>query len=139
MKIRIHVEKKPVCDIQLLNDKAPNLCRQLVAALPLSGRITHAKLSGPVIFFTLPFIAPWENYMLFEEVPRHRQGNTSRGAVCINNAAQHFCVAYAHDVVPEPLGMSYIGDVVEGLERLENIGIRSWLHQGYRIELSLLP
>lgn len=136
MDIDISVEGEHICSIALLHDKAPNLCGQLIEALPVNGRLTHAKLSGSVLFFTLPFIAPWENYFLFENVPSQRKEGTNRGAVCVNNASQHLCIAYNEHVISEPLGMSYIGDVVEGLERLEIVGLRSWLRQGSRIQLT---
>ncbi len=136
MDIDVSVEGEHICLIALLHEKAPNLCRQLMDALPVRGRITHAKLSGSVLFFTLPFIAPWENFFLFEEVPSQRKEGTNRGAVCVNNASQHLCIAYNQQVISEPLGMSYIGDVVEGLDKLENVGLRSWLRQGYKIQLT---
>jgi len=125
--IEIWVEDEPLAEAELLIDKAPHLCGQIVDSLPMRALIQHAKLAGQEFFWTAPIVGPWENLVKTEAL--------GQGDIGFYNPRQQVCLFYGRELALEPLGMSHIGRVVSGLERLEATGMRNWLHQGQRLEL----
>jgi hypothetical protein len=139
MKLTMKVDGEETCQIEVWEDKVPNLARALREALPTKSILQHGKIVGDMVFFTMPIVAPWENCYLTEEVGamRLREKGHARGAVCYYNPRQQFCVVYGDDVADEPLKISYIGEVVGGELELALAGTQTWLEQGKLVELEL--
>ena len=138
MILDLTVDGSPTCQIQLFADKVPAIISALKPRLPLQALLQHAKLSGQMVFFTIPLVLPWQNYYTTEQGSELRGGKGhDRGAVCFYNPRQQLCIVYGDDLAAEPLGMSYIGEVVSGADRLEVVGMRTWLRQGSLVEISV--
>jgi hypothetical protein len=139
MKLTMRVDDKPVCTIEVWDDKVPQLVGVLRETLPQKSILQHGKIVGDMVFFTMPIVAPWENCYLTEEVGAMRREEKGRvsGAVCFYNPRQQFCVVYGDDVADEPLKISYIGEVVDGELELALAGTQTWLEQGKLVELDL--
>jgi hypothetical protein len=139
VRLNFKVGNEDVCKIEIWEDKVPNIARLLRKTLPLTAVLQHGKLVGDMVFFTIPIVAPWENSFLTEEIGamRRRQNGGAKGAVCLYNPRQQFCIVYGDDVADEPLMISYIGEVVEGHLKLELVGTQVWLEQGRRLVLSV--
>ncbi len=140
MRIRIKVADKPTCVIQIWEDKVPNFARILREKLPMKSVLQHGKLVGDMAFFTTPFVAPWENMFLTEEIGALRRKETGHaaGAVCFYNPRQQFCIVYGDDVADENLKISYVGEIVEGRLEMQLAGIECWLQQGQIVEMEVI-
>ena len=140
MKLKMKVDRKPVCTIEVWEDKVPNLVAVLRETLPQESILQHGKIVGDMVFFTMPIVAPWENSFLTEDVGRMRLAEKGhvRGAVCFYNPRQQFCVVYGDDVADEPLRISYIGEVIEGELELALAGTQTWLAQGKLVALEIV-
>jgi hypothetical protein len=140
MHLRMNVDDRPVCTIEVWEDKVPQLAQVLRETLPKRAVLQHGKIVGEMVFFTMPIVAPWENCYLTEEVGamRREAKGGAGGAVCFYNPRQQFCVVYGDDVADEPLKISYIGEVVEGELELALVGTRTWLRQGRIVELEIV-
>lgn len=140
MKLRMKVDEKPVCMIEVWEDKVPELTQVLRDKLPQKSILQHGKIVGDMVFWTMPIVASWENCYLTEQVGqmRRQEKGHARGAVCFYNPRQQFCVVYGDDVADEPLKISYIGEVVEGELELALVGTQCWLQQGSLVELEIV-
>jgi len=139
MRIRMKIDGRPTCEIEVWEDKVPSLAAVLREALPQKSILQHGKIVGDMVFFTMPIVAPWENCYLTEQVGAMRREATGHaaGAVCFYNPRQQFCVVYGDDVADENLKISYIGEVVDGHLELALAGTQTWLDQGKLVELEL--
>jgi hypothetical protein len=135
MDIDVLVDDEEICRISLFSDKVPQIEAEIRKRMPIRGLAQHGKLVGQMVFFTVPIVAPWENRFQTEDIPKARGDKGGRGAVCFYNPRQQICLVYGNDLAAEPLPISYVGEITEGLDRLEVIGMRTWLKQGAMIEL----
>ena len=72
------------CTATMLTEQAPNLCAAIEKALPITARLTHAKLVDREIFLQLPFcIDVMENDKL-----------SANGDVGFWNGRQTLCIFY---------------------------------------------
>ena len=140
MRIRFKVAGEQACIIEIWEDKVPGIARIFREKLPMKSVLQHGKLVGDMVFFTTPFVAPWENMMRTEEVGRMRREATGHaaGAVCFYNPRQQFCIVYGDDVADEPLKISYIGEIVEGSVEMRLVGLECWMQQGKILELEVV-
>ncbi|ODN71061.1 hypothetical protein [Methylobrevis pamukkalensis] len=116
MRVRLKVDGEEACQFEVWEDKVPNIAALFREKLPVKSTLQHGKLIGDMVFFVTPFIAPWENMYLTQDVGRMRREATghSAGAVCFYGPRQQLCVVYGDDTAEEPLKISYIGEIVEG-------------------------
>ena len=109
------------CTAELLTDLAPNTCRIIEDALPLSGMLSHAKLVDREVFFQVPFfIDETENMKLSE-----------KGDLAYWNARQTLCIFF-DDMVP--LGpVTTFGRITGNLEELQREAAEVWEKPGKRV------
>ncbi|MCB1497022.1 MAG: hypothetical protein KDJ86_14640 [Bauldia sp.] len=140
MRIRLKVAGEEACVMEIWEEKAPLFAATLREKLPIKSTLQHGKLVGDMVFFTTPFVSPWENLLRTEEVGRLRRKETGKatGAVCFYNPRQQFCIVYGDDVADEPLKISYVGEVVEGAVTLRSVGLECWMQQGAIVELEMV-
>jgi hypothetical protein len=140
MRIRYKVDGKQACIIEIWEDKVPQFAAVLREKLPIQSVLQHGKLVGDMVFFTTPFVSPWENMFLTEDIGRLRRKETGEatGAVCFYNPRQQFCVVYGNDVADENLQISYVGEIVEGFVEMKLVGMECWLQQGQLVELEII-
>ena len=140
MKLAMLVADKPICIIEVWEDKVPNLAAVRREKLPMTSMLQHGKLIGDMVFFTMPVVAPWENKYKTEQVGKMRREKYGEvtGAVCYYSPRQQFCVVYGDDTADEPLPISYIGVVVEGALQLRVTGLETWFDQGRTVELRII-
>ncbi|MCM3701931.1 cyclophilin-like fold protein [Paenibacillus macerans] len=119
-KIEILIDEERIV-VELYVDKAPKICNMIMDNLPVEGIIQHAKLNGQLIFATIPFSCEFEN-----KVPG---GALTTGDVAFYNPRNQLCFLYGQGT-DEPLPISHIGRIVEGMDRLEIVGMKNWLKQG---------
>ncbi len=75
---------KEVCGAELLTEDAPNICRVIEDALPLSGPLGHGKLVDNEVFFLVPFfIDQPENLVL-----------SKKGDLVFANIGPSICIFY---------------------------------------------
>src|SRR5690348_16406811 len=60
MQLRMKVDEKPVCTIEVWEDKVPQLTEVLKHSLPQKSILQHGKIVGDMVFWTMPIVAPWE-------------------------------------------------------------------------------
>lgn len=139
LRLVMSVDGEDVCQISVFADLAPALAGQLEGVLPDDGILSHARVAGDMVFWTLPFSSPWENLMRTEEVGAQRRAELgrARGAVCWYSPRQQLCVVYGDDLADENLRISYIGEVVDGFDALALRGLECWLRPGQRVSLRL--
>jgi len=140
MRLRLKVAGKEACQIEIWEDKAPVFAQTLRDKLPMKSVLQHGKLVGDMVFFTTPFVSPWENMYLTEDVGklRRKEKGTASGAVCFYNPRQQFCIVYGDDVADENLKISYVGEIVEGELTMRVVGAENWLQQGSVVELEVI-
>jgi hypothetical protein len=140
MRIRFSVAGKQACIIEIWEEKVPQFAAVLREKLPMQSVLQHGKLVGDMVFFTTPFVSPWENMFLTEEIGRERRKakGEATGAVCFYNPRQQFCIVYGDDVADENLKISYVGEIVEGFTETKLVGMECWLQQGRIIELAII-
>ena len=140
MRLHFKVEGEEACIIEVWEDKVPNIAKVFRENLPMKSVLQHSKLLGDMVFFTTPFVAPWENMFLTEDVGkvRRKEKGGAAGAVCFYNPRQQVCIVYGDDVADEPLKISYIGEIVDGAMKMKLVGLECWLQQGKVIELEIV-
>jgi hypothetical protein len=112
-KVRIELGGK-TCRMELLRDRAPELCARFEQCLPLRSFAAHAKFAGEELFFMVPFLAPAENLV----------SAVAPGDVGYYPDRETVCVFYG-DIVPFGQ-VGVFGRIVEGLEGLRELGPRLW-------------
>jgi hypothetical protein len=139
MHLRLKVSGQEACQIEIWENKAPKLAQILREKLPMKSVLQHGKLVGDMVFFTTPFVSPWENMYLTEEIGRMRrkEKGTPAGAVCFYNPRQQFCIVYGDDVADENLKISYVGEIASGELTMKVAGIECWLQQGAIVALEI--
>jgi len=112
-EVGFHVEGKH-CTLRLLTDKAPGLCREFEALLPLESFLTHAKFAGNELFFMIPWLWPAENPV----------SAVTAGDVGYYPDRQTVCIFYGQIV---PFGeVGVFARVVDGLTHLKAAGPGIW-------------
>jgi hypothetical protein len=112
------------CTAELLWDEAPQTCAAIAAALPLRGRLTHAKLVDREVFFPVPF---------FIDVAENPQVS-QKGDIAFWGARQTVCFFY-DDMAP--LGATpTFGRVTGNLAGFQREAEKVWRHPGTEITLS---
>lgn len=95
---------------ELLEDKAPNICKAFWDNLPVEGFTMNAKFAGQELIVMLPFFAEPENEIL-DVVP---------GDIGYYPGRQTACIFYGDTL---PFGrVSVYAKVVEGLNALQGVG-----------------
>ena len=97
---------------RLLTEKAPIICRQVVAHLPVKTFAVHAKFAGEELITMVPFFAEPENEIL----------DVRAGDIGYYPGRQTFCLFYGHVV---PFGeVSVFASVIDPPEKLKALGVR---------------
>ena len=104
-RIRVGVEE---CVCQLLEDKAPNVCRIFRSALPLRSFAVHAKFAEEELIIMLPFWTEAENF---------RDEGNIQGDVSFYPNRQTLCLFYGH-VTPFGKPGNVFARLVEGQEAM---------------------
>jgi hypothetical protein len=140
MKLNFNLDGKDVAVIEIWEDKAPAVAAKIRESLPFSTYLQHGKLTGDLLLMQTKFLADWENIFYPEDLAAEvaSAGTEIRGAVSYYGPRQQISIMYGNDIPPEPLPVSAIGQVVEGMDQLEMIGMKTWLEPGTRVWLSLL-
>lgn len=125
-KIEVMIDNEKLI-VELYMDKAPTICNMILDNLPMEGTIQHAKLNGQLFFATLPLSCDFEN-----KVPG---GSLNTGDIAFYNPRNQLCFLYGIGT-DEPLPISHIGRIVEGLDRAEIVGMRNWMTQGSRMKIT---
>lgn len=112
---------------ELFVEQAPKICGMILDNLPVEGTVQHAKLNGQLIFATLPFSCEFEN--------KCRGGDLKTYDVAYYNPRNQLCILYGVGT-DEPLPISHIGRIVEGMDRIELVGMRNWMTQGSRLKIT---
>lgn len=137
MIIDFIVDGKYICGIRIFEDLVPHTAAELREKLPLRTKLQHATLVGDQLFALLPLVIPMENYILTQDLGdlRRKEKGTVAGTVVFYSPRQVFGVTYGDDLAVEPLGNSYIGEVIDGLTELALIGEETWRKQDKFVEL----
>lgn len=140
MKVRFNLAGEDVAVIEIWEERVPLLAQKIRDALPFATYLQHGKLTGDLLLMQTKILADWENKFYPDDmIEQVTADNTSpRGAVSYYGPRQQISIMYGDDIPPEPLPVSAIGWVIEGMDRLELIGIRTWLEPGTRVWLSLI-
>jgi hypothetical protein len=140
MRMLFTLDDEDLAVIEIWEDKIPQLAQKIRDALPFSTYLQHGKLTGDLLLMQTKILADWENIFYPEDLTAQRQAENTeiRGAVSYYGPRQQISIMYGNDVPPEPLPVSAIGQVVEGKDKLELIGLRTWLEPGARVWLSLI-
>ena len=125
-KVEIMIDKERIV-VELYVDKAPKICKMILDNLPVEGTIQHAKLNGQLFFATLPYSCEFEN--------KCPGGALKTGDVAFYNPRNQLCFLYGVGT-DEPLPISHIGKIVEGLDRAELVGMRNWMQQGSHMKIT---
>ncbi|MBS1888569.1 MAG: hypothetical protein JSU06_15415 [Actinobacteria bacterium] len=140
MKMQVNVEGEDVAVIEIWEDKAPMLTEKIREALPFSSVIAHGKIVGDLLQIPTKIMAPWENIYYPEDFGPEREEDKGevRGAVSFYSPRQQMSIVYGNDLASEPLPVSSIGEVIEGHDKLELIGMRCWIEPGANIHFALI-
>lgn len=140
MKLQIKVEGEDVAVAEVWEDKVPVLAEKIREALPISSIIAHGKIVGDLLQIPTRIMAPWENIYYPEDFGPEREETKGevRGALSFYSPRQQLSIVYGNDLASEPLPVSSIGEVTEGHDKLELIGMRCWLEPGATIEFHLI-
>ena len=140
MKVRLNLAGEDVAVIDIWEERVPLIAQKIREALPFATYLQHGKLTGDLLLMQTKILADWENKFypddMIEQVTAEH--SSPRGAVSYYGPRQQISIMYGDDIPPEPLPVSAIGWVIEGMDRLELIGIRTWLEPGARVWLSLI-
>jgi hypothetical protein len=113
-----------VCTAELLWEQAPRTCAAIEAALPLSGRLSHAKLVDREVFFPVPFFIDAEENPKFSE----------KGDIAFWGARQTVCFFY-DDMTP--LGATpTFGRITGNLAGFQREAVKVWHSAGTTITLT---
>jgi hypothetical protein len=139
MKLNFNVAGEDVCQIEIWEQKVPNLARAIREIVPLQSMLQHGKLVGDLLFFPTPILSSWENvYMPVDFGPqRLKEKGKIAGAVSFYCPRQQISIVYGEDLAAEPLPVSAIGEVIDGHDKLAVVGNRCWFEPGERVVLSL--
>ncbi|MCG2799570.1 MAG: hypothetical protein L6367_13670 [Cellulomonas sp.] len=140
MKINLNLAGEGVAVIEIWEDRVPLIAAKLREALPFPTYLQHGKLTGDLLLMQTKILADWENIFYPEDLADDAAAGTAevRGSVSYYGPRQQLSIMYGDDIPPEPLPVSGIGRVIEGADRLELIGLRTWLEPGARVVLSLI-
>lgn len=140
MKINFNLAGEDIAVIEIWEDKVPELAEKIRESLPFATYLQHGKLTGDLLLMQTKILADWENIFYPEDLAAEvaEQGTEIRGAVSYYGPRQQISIMYGNDIPPEPLPVSAIGWVVEGADKLELIGIKTWIEPGTRVWMSLL-
>ncbi|MBU4335184.1 MAG: hypothetical protein KJ548_01300 [Actinobacteria bacterium] len=140
MKINLNLAGEDVAVIEIWEDRVPLIAAKLREALPFPTYLQHGKLTGDLLLMQTKILADWENIFYPEDLADDAAAGTAevRGSVSYYGPRQQLSIMYGDDIPPEPLPVSGIGRVIEGADRLELIGLRTWLEPGARVVLSLI-
>jgi hypothetical protein len=140
MKISLRTETEDVAVLEIWEDKVPRLAERIRDALPMSTFLQHGKLTGDLLLMQTKILEDWENPFYPEDLTEEAAATDSEvaGAVSYYGPRQQISIIYGEDVPPEPLPVSAIGWVVEGLDRVQRLGTQTWLRPGTRVWLSLM-
>lgn len=111
---------------ELYVDEAPIICNMILNNPGQTAIIQHAKLNGELFFGTLPYSCEFEN--------KCRGGDLTTGDIAFYNPRNQLCFLYGKGT-DEPLPISKIGRIVEGMDRLKVVGMKNWLHQGSKMTI----
>lgn len=106
---------------ELYVDDAPIICGMILNNPGQRAIIQHAKLNGQLFFGTLPYACGFENQC--------RGGDLKTFDLAYYPPRNQLCFLYGVGT-DEPLPISRIGRIVEGMEGMQVIGIKNWLKQG---------
>lgn len=140
MKINLNLAGEDVAVIEIWEDRVPLIAAKLREALPFPTYLQHGKLTGDLLLMQTKILADWENIFYPEDLAEDAAAGDAevRGSVSYYGPRQQLSIMYGDDIPPEPLPVSGIGRVIEGADRLELIGLRTWLEPGARVVLSLI-
>jgi len=111
------------CTAELLTEQAPRACALIEAALPITGRATHAKLVDREVFFLIPF------FIDEQENPRVSE----KGDIAFWNGRQTICIFY-DDM--KPLGATpTFARFTGNLEGFQREAVKVWEKPGTIITL----
>ncbi len=122
-KIRMRIGGESAT-ISLYDRQAPNMCRKILAILPLRTVLLHAKFAGPEIMLRAPLFCDGENMTTRQEA----------GNVCYNDSSQTICVFY--EDVPGMGPCTLFGKITENLEGIQREGRNGWRRQGAVVEIT---
>jgi hypothetical protein len=95
---------------ELLEDKAPNICKAFESQLPSNSFSVHAKFAGEELIIMVPFFENPENEIL----------NVLPGDIGYYPGRQTICIFYGET---KPFGkVSVFAKVVDGLDKLKGVG-----------------
>lgn len=139
MKIRVKVEGEDVCVLEIWEEKAPRVAAAIERLLPFTTTLQHGKLTGDLLLIQTTIVEAWENVWYPEDVREGRQEAKGKicGAVSFYPPRQQISIIYNEDVPAEPMPVSSIGEVIEGMENVIRVGTECWFDPGQRVELSL--
>lgn len=109
------------CAAELLTEEAPTLCAAIEQALPLTGRLSHAKLVDREVFFPIPFfIDTQENSQI-----------SKKGDLAFWNGRQSVCIFF-DDMTP--LGATpTFGRITKNLAGFQKEAAKVWEKPGLQI------
>lgn len=104
--------------IELLEDKAPSVCKDIWDALPFSTIQGHALITGEMLFATTPVTSRVrENVTLYTKL--------GIGGCYLGNSSQNIGIVYGK--VTEPEGQTKWGQVIaEDIPALKAMGLANW-------------
>ncbi|WP_214106203.1 hypothetical protein [Acrocarpospora catenulata] len=140
MLVNLNLDGADIAVIEIWEDKVPEIAAKLREALPFPTYLQHGKLTGDLLLMQTKILADWENMFYPEDLAEQvaAEGTEIRGAVSYYGPRQQISIMYGNDIPPEPLPVSGIGKVVKGADKLELIGLKTWLEPGMRVVLSLI-
>lgn len=135
------VEGEDVCVMEIWEDKVPRIAAAIRNVLPLTTTLQHGKLTGDLLLIQTAIVEAWENVFYPDE--EFSQGRIEKkgkigGAVSFYPPRQQISIIYGEDLPSEPLPVSAIGEVVEGMDNVIRVGMECWFDPGQRVELSLV-
>ncbi|MFN2290240.1 MAG: cyclophilin-like fold protein [Anaerolineae bacterium] len=114
------------CRAELLVEEAPHICAAIVAALPLNGVLSHAKLVDREVFFPIPFFIDEQENLKTSE----------KGDLAFWNGRQSVCIFF-DDMVP--LGATpTFGRITANLEGFQREAAKVWEAPGTKITFDRL-
>lgn len=124
MKIRMKVEGEDVCVLEIWEEKVPRVAAAIRRILPFTTTLQHGKLTGDLLLIQTTIVEAWENVWYPENIREGRQAARGKisGAVSFYPPRQQISIIYNDEVPAEPLPVSSIGEVIEGMENVVKSG-----------------
>ena len=140
MKLGFNLEGEDIAVIEIWDDKVPQLAEKIKETLPFSTYLQHGKLTGDLLLMQTKILADWENMFYPEDLAADADAGEAElaGTVSYYGPRQQISIMYGNDVPPEPLPVSGIGRVIEGADKLEVIGLKTWIEPGMKVWITLL-